>query len=342
MSTQGITRIPLNLFAIPLGLTGLAETWSDAGDALHLPTALTESFWVVAAIAWVWMIAAHVIRGAHSQASLGSQLRHPVQGPIAAIVPIVGMLLGINLHTFWVLGGTILIVVSIVAAAVFASWILGFWARGELSLESVHGAYFLPTVAASFVAGGAASVVGADALATAAFAVGAFFWVVMFVLIGARLAFRPQLPAPLTPTMAILMAPPAVAGLSWFAYNGGAVDAVAQALAGLAGILVLMQLQFIRRYARLPFSLGFWSFAFPTAFVGAFAIVLIGKAGFAGWQVTAVLILAFVTALIVAIAFFSLRLVFRGRASRRTASPEATIAAADASVEPVHDGTVTG
>jgi tellurite resistance protein len=334
MRKSALPRVPLNTFAIPLGLTGLAEIWSDAGTALHLPVALTEAFWVVATAAWLWMITAHIVRGARADASFASQLKHPAQGPIAAIIPIVGMLIGINLHAFWPVGGTILIILSIVAATLFAGWILAFWLRGEMALESVHGAYFLPSVAASFVAGGAASVIGAHLLATAAFAAGAFFWVVMFVLVAARLAFRPPLPAPLTPTMAILMAPPAVGGLAWFAYDDGKLDAVEQGLLGIAVLFILMQLQFARRYVHLTFSLGFWSFAFPTAFMGAFIIVWFSKAPFIGWQIIASAILAIVTLLIAAIAISSFRLYVRDRSATPPATqPEATLAAADASIE---------
>jgi tellurite resistance protein len=326
-------RLPLNTFAIPLGLTGLAEAWSDAGAALDLPIVLSEAFWVIAAVVWIWMIVAHVARGAHSEANFASQLMHPAQGPIAAIMPIIGMLVGINLHQFWLVGGTVLIIVSIAAAALYASWFLAFWLRGGLSLESVHGGYFLPTVAASFVAGGAASVIGYSYLATAAFTVGSFFWLMMFALVAARLAFRTPLPDPLAPTMAILMAPPAVGGLSFFAYNGGRLDVVEQGLLGIAVILVLVQLVFLRRYGRLAFTLGFWSFAFPSAFMAAFVILFISKAPFAGWQIVAWLLLAIVTVLIVSIAVVSIRLYFRGRASATT-DVEVALAVADAAVTP--------
>jgi tellurite resistance protein len=313
MSKPQNTRIALATFAIPLGLTGLAEIWTDAGAALHIPVAATEPLWIVAAIALVWTIIAHTVRGARSEATFGSQLKHPAQGPVAAMLPIIGMLLGINLHGYWPLGGTVLVLVSMAAAALFAGWLIAFLLRGELALDPVHGGYFLPTVAASFVAGGAASVIGADALAIGAFAVGAFFWVVMFALVAGRLALRPALPAPLVPTMAVLMAPPAVGGLSWFAYNHGAIDPVEQGLLGLAVFSVLVQLFFLPRYLRLAFSLGFWSFTFPTAFVGAFLIAWISKSPFPGCQILSYAILILATAVILAIAVFSIRDTVRAR-----------------------------
>jgi tellurite resistance protein len=312
MTTSPVTRIALGTFAIPLGLTGLAELWSDVGSALHFPLALTEPFWAIAAVATIWVIVAHFVRGVRSDASFASQLRHPAQGPVAAMIPIVGMLIGINLHGFWPIGGTVLILVSMAAAFALAVWIVSFWLRGGLSFEAVHGGYFLPTVAASFVAGGAASVIGARELAAAAFAVGAFFWVALFALVAGRLAFRPALPAPLAPTMAVLMAPPAVAGLSWLAYDHGTFDFVAQGLLGVAIVLLGIQVGLLRTYVRLPFSLGFWSFAFPAAFVGAYVAACIARSPFTGWQVVLYAILVVVTALILAIAVKSLRLRFRG------------------------------
>jgi tellurite resistance protein len=114
-----------------------------------------------------------------------------------------------------------------------------------------------------------------------------------------------------------MMAPPAVAGLSWFAYDGGRVDVVQQGLLGLAVLFVAVQVAFLPRYVRLAFTLGFWSFAFPSAFVGAYLIVWFSKAPFAGWQAVAIAIVVVVSALILAISILSIRLYLRGlRASR--------------------------
>jgi tellurite resistance protein len=76
---------------------------------------------------------------------------------------------------------------------------------------------------------------------------------------------------------------------------------------------VLVQVFFLPRYLRLAFSLGFWSFTFPTAFVGAYIIVWISKSPFDGWQVLAYAILVLATALVLAIAVFSIREAIRTR-----------------------------
>lgn len=268
------TRIPLNTLAVPFGLAGFAETWSYAAPVLRLPAFLPQVFWAVAAVVWLWLLGAHVVRGVRVRRDdrLVDQLRHPAQGPLAALVPATAMLLGVDLARSWPIGGEVVVLLAVAVAAGFAGWLLATWFEGRLALESVHGGYLLPTVAAALVGSIATHEVGAGWLSWACFGVGVFFWGVMTGLLLLRLAFRPQLPAPLVPTMAILVAPPAVATVSLFALTDDRLTVPGQAVAGLGVLLVLVQLALLPRYVRLPFSLGFWSFVFPAAAVATAAI----------------------------------------------------------------------
>lgn len=310
-----VTRIPLNTLAIAFGLVGLADVWTSATSALRLPSGIADAFWVVAAIAWIWLLVAHTRRGNTSAGTLTDQLRHPLQGPIAALAPIVGMLLGADLYSFSPLAGQIVVVAFMAVTGLFAAWLISTWLGGGLEMESLHGGYFLPTVAGGFIAATAAAEVGLTTLAVGAFAVGAFFWVVMFALITARLMFRPALPAPLVPTLAIFVAPPAVAGTAWFliAPTPGPVD---YALTGIAVLMLLVQLALVPRYRKLPFSLGFWSFTFPFAAVAGYAIGWLDILRPTGWQILIIAVVAGVSALIVGIALKSLQLL-----TRRTTIP---------------------
>ncbi|WP_130178556.1 hypothetical protein [Cryobacterium sp. SO1] len=327
MTTIGSpTRIPMNTLAIPFGLSGLAVVWTGASRDLGWSPGIADALWVLAAIVWVWMIVAHTVRGAKSTESLASQLRHPAQGPIAALVPIVGMLLGATLYRVAPVAGIVLVVASIAVATIFAGWLLSFWAGGNLQVDSVHGGYFLPTVASGLIAATTATEVGLTSLALGAFAVGILFWVMIFALLLARLATRPELAAPLAPTLAIIVAPPAVAGTAWFAISGGRQGPMEYALAAVTVLMVLMQLFLLPRYRTLSFSLGFWSFTFPFAAVSGYAIEWLFLLRPFGWQLLIAAILFGITVLIGTIGIKSLHL-----ASASSGKKAHELAAADKS-----------
>lgn len=324
-------RIPLNTFAIAFGLAGLATVWTTSARLLGVSDVIGQVLWGVVVVAWAWLIVAHLRRGARSSETLAQQLRHPAQGPIAALVPVVGMLIGADLHRFAPAAGEVLVVVSIVAAAAFAAWILAFWHTGSLTPEAFHPGYLLPTVAAGLIAATTASKVGLPLLAIGSFAVGIFFWIVVSTVVLARLAFFAPLPAALTPTCAILLAPPAVAGTAWFTINGEHADPVSGALLGLLVLLALQQLALLPRYRPLPFTLGFWSFTFPLAAAAGYGIEWLSIADFAGWQVIAWLLVAIVTAVVVLVGLRSLLLVTGVR--RGALRAESVLRRADNAVE---------
>ncbi|HEY1532190.1 MAG TPA: transporter [Galbitalea sp.] len=325
--TAATARIPLNTFAIGFGLAGLAEVWDTAGTSLGFPREIGQSFWLAAAIAWVWLIVAHVVRGSRSGDSLAAQLRHPAQGPIASLVPTTAMLLASELLTVSRPAGLALFLVSVTASALFAGWLIGTWLQGGLLLDSIHGGYLLPTVAAGLVGADVAGQAGLTTLGWALFGVGAFFWLVMTVLVVLRLALRPSLPDPLVPTVMILVAPPAVGGIALFSLGGLAVSIGAAMLLGLTVLLVLVQLAFLPRYRRLTFSLGFWSFTFAIAAVLTDGILWLRLTAVAGWQIFTIILALASTALVVAIAIRSLLLVLPVRRER---AAEDTLTDADA------------
>lgn len=294
-------RIPMNTFGIAFGLAGLADTWSLATGTLGAPAAVAVTLWVLTTVAWVWLVVAHAVRGRRSAERLVDQLRNPAQGPIAALVPIVGMLIGAEVYEFLPALGVGLMVAFIVVAALFAGWLLAQWSRGLLHIEDVHGGYFLPTVAGGFIAATSAGTIGLHGLGLGAFAVSVFFWVVVGALILTRTTLKGQLPAPLVPTLAIYIAPPAVGGIAWFSLNGGHADPVAYSLAGLTVVLALMQIGLIPAYRQLTFSTGFWSFTFPFAAVARQAIDWLDIERPALWQLWAWLVVAAITVFIAAI-----------------------------------------
>ncbi|MCU1475546.1 MAG: transporter [Subtercola sp.] len=325
-------RVPMNTLAIAFGLAGLAGTWTAASGELGLPPIIAEVFWLVATVSWVWLIVAHLVRGARSAETLASQLRHPAQGPIAALVPVVGMLIGDHLLVYSTLIGAILTVTSMAVALAFAGWHLSYWVSGKVDLEAVHGGYYLPTVASGYIGAISLSRLGLPGPAIGAFGVGTLFWFVVFTILVVRLALRPPLPPPLMPTMMIILAPPALGGIAWFAVTGIRADPVAEFLAVALVLMAVMQLALVPRYTKLPFSVGFWSFTFPVTAAGTVTIEWMSIDHPAGWQIIDILVLVAVTALVAAIGIRSIVGVAEDH-GRRSGALDRQLSDADAAAE---------
>jgi tellurite resistance protein len=108
------------------------------------------------------------------------------------------------------------------------------------------------------------------------------------------LFFHSSLPSALVPTLAIELAPPAVAGIAYFALTGGKIDLLAQALAGYTVLMVLVQIRLLPRFLGLRFAPGFWAFTFSWAAAATDALEWIavrkppGAAGYAAVILTVI------------------------------------------------------
>jgi tellurite resistance protein len=128
------------------------------------------------------------------------------------------------------------------------------------------------------------------------------------------------MPAPLIPTLAIMIAPPAVASAAWLGISGGQPNHLFEGLSAMTAFMVLIQIMLLPRYRALPFSLGFWSFTFPVASVAALGITWLHQLQPFAWRAITVAVLAAVTALVLAIATKSVLLLITTLAARRQPS----------------------
>jgi len=310
-SESPATRVPLTTLAIPLGLAGLAQVWTLAASGLGMPFVYGGILWSLAATAGLVAIAEHLRRGWRAEETLTQQLAHHTQGPLAALLPITAMLLGSGLHRTSHAAGTVLTLLALVVAACYGMWIVNHWARGNVALDAVHGGYYVPVSAAALVGALTCAVVGFPRLAAGSLVVGVAAWVLTTAAIFLRLARRPSLPDSLVPTLAILVAPPAIGSLAWLGISDGRADGVFVAMSAVAALMLLVQLWLLPRYLTLPFSVGHWSFTFPAASLAGLAMTWMRLEQPPGWRGITMGIALATTALIGLIAVKSILLAGR-------------------------------
>ncbi len=114
----------------------------------------------------------------------------------------------------------------------------------------------------------------------------------------ARLFFRPPLPAAIMPTIAIQVAPAAVASIAYFAVWGPQLDGVAAALAGYGLLMTFAQLWLLPTFLRLHFSAGTWAFSFAWSSVATTALHWIDQTHPTGQPLCTAAVLIAITALV--------------------------------------------
>jgi len=165
---------------------------------------------------------------------------------------------------------------------------MSFWIRSDVEPQHASPAWFLPIVGNLFVPLAAPAT---SELAWYYFAIGIFFWPVLFAVLFYRIIFHDQMPQKFIPTLFIVIAPPAMAFLDYVKLTGG-FDATAKIMLYVTLFFALLILFMFKSFLRLKFFLSWWAFTFPTAaasiaFLRAFEFngikffLFAGAAGFA-------------------------------------------------------------
>jgi tellurite resistance protein len=264
-------HLPANLFAVAFGLAGLAQAWSAVTQLAGAQDWPGSALWILTAVIWLITLAAYLPNVA-AQHRWKTELSDQTFGPFTALIVIVPMLLGARLAEQARGAGEVVFGCSAVLVVLTGAWIAGDWIADDGDIRRWHPGYFLPTAAAGLIAGGASAALGFTTLAHVLFGLGITSFVIQASIISFRLYVVPSLPPPLLPTLAIELAPPVVAGGSWFAINGGKVDTPETVLAGLSLLMLLVQVRLIPLYRQAPFGPGFWAFSFPYAAAVSYAV----------------------------------------------------------------------
>jgi tellurite resistance protein len=303
-------RVPPNLFAIALGIAGLAEAWQAAVPVLGTPQAVPDALNVLDAVVWLVTVGAYLAQGPRI---VLADLRDPVLSPFVSASALTAMLLSAALARDAFAAGRVLVVVFLVVTIALGGWLTGQWMTGGIEPDSIHPGYLLPTAAGGLIGADAAAQIHLHALAAALFGIGVTSWVVLSSVIFNRLFTRPALPSALVPTMAIELGIPAVAGLAYFAVAGRTVNFVSCALGGYAVLMALVQVRLIPVYRGLSFTPGFWSFSFAYAAAAADALAWLSITKPPGATGYASAVIALLTAFVCWIAFRTVLLAVRGQ-----------------------------
>lgn len=273
-ATPSIQHFPVTLFASVMGVGGLALAWRRAGVAWDWPRWVGVALALFATAVFVVVSVAYAVKWRRHPAAARAELRHPVRMTFAPTLTISILILATALQdlapalavVLWWVGALGHLAVTL---AVMSAWRV----RSDIQAAQVTPAWFIPVVG-NVITPLAAPALGSVEWAWLALGLGLVAWLGLLPIVLNRLLLvDPPMPARLLPTIAILVAPPAVGVVSWTTLVGGPLDPVRRILFGAALFFAVWAMAQPALW-RLRFALPFWAFTFPAAALAAAAIAV--------------------------------------------------------------------
>lgn len=237
-------------------------------------------FWVALVVGGL-VATAYAAKAARHPDAVRAEARHPGRIaflPTAGIAPVLLAAAGQDVaptlaESLWWLGAGLQLALTLF---VLSTWV----SRPAFALGQVTPAWFIPAVGLVAVPLAGARF-APDGISWFFLASGALFWLALLPLVLARLFVHERpLPPPMMPTLAVLVAPPAVLMLAFLRLVPDALATpVPQVIYDVAVFFALLLATQVPALARLPFFLSWWAYSFPLAALSAATTVMAGRYG---------------------------------------------------------------
>ncbi|MGN6580717.1 MAG: SLAC1 anion channel family protein [Bordetella sp.] len=264
-TARPLERLPVNLFASVMGLSGLALAWRTVQTQFgvgNLPAAIAS--WLAIG-AFLVMALGYLAKAVRHPAAVKAEFDHPIVGAFFGTVSISLLMLSAVVDPYsadlgkavWVAGCVVTVSLGYVA--------FGKLLRGGVDAKHAVPAWLIPGVSTLDIAvtGSHMPMAWAGQFVLFATAIGAVLALVMFTLIGTRMIQHQPLGPSMTPSLMILIAPFEVGFLAYVNVVG-TVDRFAALLFYFGLFMFLVVTPKILRPG-VRFGATWWAIGFPVA-----------------------------------------------------------------------------
>ncbi|MEN8186539.1 MAG: SLAC1 anion channel family protein [Bacteroidota bacterium] len=258
---EKLQYFPITSYAIIMGLSGLTIVFGKFYHMQWMPrifydTLLFFTFGLFLAISVLYGLKA--IR--HFE-EVKADFKHRIRINFFSAISISLILLSIAFMTYWPFLSMVLWWTGTLLHTVLMFYTISFWIQHNFEIHFMNPAWFIPVVGNMLV-----PVAGVEYMPKAFsfffFAVGFFFWVILFVIFLNRAIFHHQLPQKFIPTLFILIAPPAIGFIAYIRL-AQSWDNFAIFMLFIAYFFVVLLLFLYRSFKKLEFFISWWAFTFP-------------------------------------------------------------------------------
>jgi len=264
INKRSLEHFPVQLFAVIMGVSGLAIVFAKAYHLIDVPYWIYGILLFVDTTLFLGIFAAYMFKWLFYPEAVKKEFYHPIKSSFMAAISISFLLLSIAFYDFAPTVSILLWCIGTPLQLIFTLIILRYWIHNELKVVHSNPAWFIPIVGNLLV-----PVVGVEAapvwVSLFFFALGLFFWLVLFTIMMYRIVFHHPLAKKLVPTLFILIAPPAVGFISYFRITNGSIDIFSMFLYFIALFTLLLLLFMVRMFDTKQFFISWWAYTFPLA-----------------------------------------------------------------------------
>ena len=308
-----LRHLPVNLFASVMGLSGLTLAWRVAHTSLGLPAVVGEAVGALALGVFLLLAAAYLTKLVRHPEVVHAEFHHPVAGSFFGTIVIAVLLLSSVVAPYSEPMARALWSVGAAATVILSFIVVSRLLKGEVDASHAVPAWLIPGVATLDIAvtGGHMPMAWAAEVNLLASAVGAMLALVLFAMIVSRLVHRDRLPAAMTPSLMILVAPFAVGFLAYTNVVGG-IDRFAALLFYFALFMFAVVAPKVFRRG-IAFSPAWWAIGFPIAALANAALRYAELRGSLPLWVIAIALLGLLSLAMAVLTVRTLRIAFNGK-----------------------------
>ncbi len=264
-NTSGrLANLPVPIFSIVMGMAGTALVYLRAGQVLWHSLAAGFVLAVVTAILFAFLLVAYTVKTLRYPANVRDEFDSPVKLHFFPTISISFILLAVAFLPFARTLALVLWIVGTTGHLVLTLQTLSIWIQKEhFEINHIEPSWFIPVVGNILVPIAGVQLGHAD-ISWFFFSIGIVFWIMLFTIFLYRIIFHHPVASQRLPTFFILIAPPAVAFLSYVRLAGG-VDSFARVMYYFALFLFVLLVYLWRMFRNVQFSISWWAYSFPIA-----------------------------------------------------------------------------
>ncbi len=263
---------PVMMFAIVMGFSGLTLVLKKLHEVLFMPNFVVLLFSFVSTALFFVILFFYVKKFIVHGDEVKKELAHPIRINFFAAISISLLLLSNINRDLSVQLSNIFFILGACLHLVLTFYTIKFWINRELEFNHSNPAWFIPIVGNLIVPLAGKGFVD-DTVLYYFFAVGLFFWIILFAIILNRTIFHKQFAPKFMPTLFILIAPPAIGFLAYIKLTHS-LDFFAYFLFNLGLFFTILVFVMYKNYIKIKFFISWWAFTFPMAAVTLSSLVM--------------------------------------------------------------------